>query len=103
MKNKKVSESEMQELIGVPKGTFSNWKRNKGQSYYRYIDTIADRLGVTMDYLVRGHETVNGSMTKEEIALLNDYRRLTPPGKRVILENIRLIVDGDCPKKNLQK
>lgn len=51
---------------------------------------------------MRGHETVNGSVTKEEIALLNDNYRLTVTGKRVISENIRLIVDGDC-SQNIYK
>ena len=42
------------------------------------------------------------SMTKEEIALLNEYRRLTLTGKRVISANIRLIVDTDC-SQNIYK
>ena len=100
MQKKRITEAEIQVLIGVPRGSFSNWKRNKGQSYYRYLDTIADRLGVTLDYLMRGHETVDGSMTKEEIELLTDYRRLPQEGKRVIADNIRLIVGrNDCSQK----
>lgn len=49
---------------------------------------------------MRGHETVDGSMTKEETELLSDYRRLPPDGKRVIADNIRLIVGrNDCSQK----
>ena len=92
MRKQRIPETEMQNLIGVPRGSFSNWKRNKGHSYYRYIDLIADRLGVTIDYLVRGHETREGSMTKEEIELINDYRKLPDHGKTIIAANIRLII-----------
>ena len=94
MQEKEISETEIQRLIGVPKGSFSNWKRNSGHSYYRYVDVIADRLGVTIDYLIRGHETFNGAMTEEEVEVLNNYRRLTPKGKKVIAENIKLIINS---------
>ena len=99
MKKENMTETEMQELIGVPKGSFSNWKRNQGHAFYKYIDIIADRLGVTIDYLIRGHETADGAMTKQEMDLLDNYRRLTPRGKKLISENIGMILGGQCKTK----
>ena len=56
MKEQKILDWEFIEYLGLSCGTFSNWRRYKGKSYYECIDKIANRLGVTIDYLVRGHE-----------------------------------------------
>ena len=100
MQQQKIPETEMQTTIGVPKGSFSNWKSDKGHSYYQHIDQIADRLGVTIDYLIRGHEKIGGAMTEAELELINDYRKLTTEGQKIIAANIKLIVSNyDCSQK----
>ena len=99
MKKENMAETEMQELIGVPKESFSNWKRNQGHAFYKYIDIIADRLDETIDYLIRGHETADGAVTKEEMKLLDNYRKLTPRGKKLISENIEMILGNQSEAK----
>ena len=84
MQRENVSETEMQEVMGVPKGAFSNWKREKGHSYFRYLDLAADRLGVSIDYLVRGHETTYAPVSTEEKELISNFRKLTTEEKDVI-------------------
>ena len=88
MKEQGITDVQMQEYIGVPKGTFSNWKRGIGRYFYAYIDQIADRLGVRIDYLVRGED-----LTHEENRLIHDFRILTPEARKIISANIKLIVD----------
>ena len=51
MREQEIQDQVLIEFLKLPRGTFSNWRRNKGKSYYEYIDKIADRLGVTIDYL----------------------------------------------------
>lgn len=51
MKEKRVTAYAMKDVLGVPHGSFSNWKRGKGKSFYEHIDMIADQLGVTIEYL----------------------------------------------------
>lgn len=63
-----------------------------GKSYYAYIDKIADRLGVSIDYLVRGYEI--GSLNGNEARLIGIFRKLSDQGKRVILENVELMAEG---------
>ncbi len=84
MQQQKITDLEMQEYLGIPRGTFSNWKRDKGKSYYQHIDRIADRLGVSIDYLVRGRESGSADLSPQEKELLASFRRI-PPDKRLVL------------------
>jgi transcriptional regulator with XRE-family HTH domain len=94
MKEKRITDLEMQEYLGLPRGAFSNWKRGMGRSYYEHISKIADRLEVTIDYLVRGEDVKTDSLTHDEIELISDFRKMTKEGKKIIASNIKLIVGG---------
>jgi len=92
MKEKRMTAVAMEELLGVPHGAFSNWKRGKGKSYYEHIERIADLLGVSIDYLVRGEDVANESLSQQEAELLRMYRQLSDDAKDVILKNVRLLL-----------
>ena len=53
-----------------------------GKSYYEHIAAIADRLGVTIDYLVRGEELSVDSLTHNERELIENYRLLDDERKK---------------------
>ena len=91
MKEKRVSAVEMEDLLKVSRGSFSNWKRGKGKSFYEHIDRIADRLGVSIDYLVRGNEIKSDSLSSCEKELVECYRRLSDDAKDVLIQNARLL------------
>ena len=91
MKEKRITDLEMQEYLGLPRGAFSNWKRGMGRSYYEHISKIADRLEVTIDYLIRGEDMKTDSLSHQETELISDFRKLTSEGKK-IAANIKLII-----------
>ena len=91
MKEQGVTAVGMEDLLGVPRGSFSNWKRGMGKSYYEHIDKIADRLGVTIDYLVRGQEIKTDALSSQEMDLVEGFRSLTDEAKDVMLKNVRLL------------
>lgn len=91
MKNQGITAVSMEDLLGVPRGAFSNWKRGMGKSYYEHIDKIADRLGVTIDYLVRGKEIKSDTLSSQEIVLVERFRVLSDEAKDVIVRNVRLL------------
>ena len=93
MKEQKIQDQVLIEFLKLPRGTFLNWRRNKGKSYYEYIDKIADRLGVTIDYLVRGHENKSDSLTSQETGLIDNYRKLTDEGRKIISANVKLLAE----------
>lgn len=98
MKEQHISDTEMQEYLCVPKGTFSNWKRGKGKSYYEYIDRFADRLNVTIEYLVRGEERRDSTYPYNEKDLIEKYRLLSSEGKEVISATIKLLINVERGK-----
>ena len=99
MKEKSISDIEMQEYLGIPKGTFSNWKRLKGKSYYQHIDKISEKLGVSINFLVRGEDLLGFELTEEEKELLVNYRLLAEDGKKIVFDSARLLPHFDENKK----
>ena len=91
MKEQRISDVEMQNYLAIPKGTFSNRRRCRGKSYYQYIDKIADRLGVSIDYLVRGRKDAAFDLTEAEEELISNYRKLRDEAKRIVSESARLL------------
>lgn len=94
MKEQKIQDQEMKSYLDLSRGTFSNWRRNNGRSYYEHIDKIADRLGVTIDYLIRGENIKTDSLSHQETELLNNYRKLTNEGKDVVSATVKLLADN---------
>ena len=87
MKSQGITELEMEQKIGATRRSFSNWKRGKGRSYFEYIDKLADQLGVSIDYLVRGEDIKKDFLNHDEIILINNFRKLSPDEKKHIIEN----------------
>ena len=78
MRDNKIQDQEMIEYLGLTRGTFGNWKRDKGRSYYAYIDKIADRLCVPIDYLIRGKQKKARDLRTKRLVWWNhtdDYQK----------------------------
>lgn len=93
MNKNNITAVQMEEYLGVSKGSFGNWKRGIGKLYYAYIDKIADRLGVTIDYLVRGEDMKSDSLSHTETELIENFRKLSKEGKEIVSANVRLLAD----------
>ena len=91
MKEQKIQDKELIDFLGLPRGAFANWRRDNGNAYYRYIDKISDRLGVTIDYLRRGHDIKTASLTRQETELIDNYRILTGEAQKVVSANVKLL------------
>lgn len=61
------------------------------KSYYEHIDKIADRLGVTIDYLVRGKKIKTDALSSQEMDLVEGFRNLTDEPRDVMMKNVRLL------------
>ena len=91
MKERKIQDQEMIEYLGLTRGTFSNWRRDKGKSYYEHIDRIADMLGVSIDFLIRGEEIESDALSRQETELVEAYRQSSDEAKEIMLKNARLL------------
>ena len=93
MKEMKIQDQEMISFLGLSKGTFANWRRNNGRSYYEHIDKIADRLGVSIDFLIRGEDLKTDSLSHQEYELIENFRKLTEKGKKVVSAGTKLLAE----------
>ena len=51
LKKQGKKQKDLTDYLGLGKNTFSNWKAGHNNSYLKYINQIADFLGVSSDYL----------------------------------------------------
>ena len=93
---KGIEQKEIIEYLKLPRGTFSNWIRNKSHSYYEYISDIATFLGVSKCYLITGDDDaymddINGCLSKEDIELVKMYHELKPAAQKTVKDMIMLV------------
>ena len=68
---------ELCEKLNIRTSTMSTWKARTNDPPARYMKTIADFFGVSLDYLMTGREApVRKTTTVEEEELLELFRRL---------------------------
>ncbi len=68
----------LEQLLGLSRGTYSNWRLGKSKSYLKQIDMIAEFLNVSPNYLLRGIEDApeSGSKSPIEDEMLRVFRKL---------------------------
>lgn len=65
---KKYSQKEFAEILGVKPQRISEWKRGLSNSYQKYIPQIAEALGTTTEYLLTG----SGPKSRDQIVMAGD-------------------------------
>lgn len=93
MNEQKIQDQEMISYLELSRGTFANWRRNNGRSYYEHIDKIADRLDVTIDYLIRGEDLKTNSLSHQEYELIENFRKLNKNEKEVVSAGTKLLAE----------
>lgn len=73
---------ELCDKLSIRTSTMSTWKSRTNDPPAKYMKTIADFLGVSLEYLMTGQEApVRKNTTQEEDDLLALYRSLPEPKK----------------------
>lgn len=84
---KKYSQKEFAEILGVKPQRISEWKRGLSNSYQKYLPQIAEALGTTTEYLLTGKKEpapTNGDGLSE--------------ARRKLLEAVDDLTDEQCEK-----
>ena len=76
-------EKDLLRSVNLKDTTFNRWKFENSKSFMQHIDGIADYLGVSIDYLVRGYET--DGFVAEEKGIIDTYRKLSRKRQEMIL------------------
>ena len=71
-----LTEKSLLEFLGTSNSFFNAWKYKNVKSYVKYIDRIAEYLGVEKDYLLEGTDSyVNtDTLTATEIKIVGLFR-----------------------------
>ena len=92
IREKGLRQQDVTNYLGIKNNAFTRWKYDNGKSYIKYLDDIANFLGVTRQYLLEG---VNKSgfdeiLSPEEKAIIKGYRKLNMGDRKCIANMIIL-------------
>lgn len=83
MKEKKITQAELANAIGIAQPTIGHWKTRGTTPPMEYLPTICKVLGVSWEYLVTGEETEQ-HLTSEEKYMVEQFRKVLPEGQKNI-------------------
>ena len=90
MKEKGVSQQDVAQYLGLGNGAFTKWKYDNGKSYMKHLNGIADYLGVSRTYLLKGVNEVENDekLSQKEQKLVEVLRELKKAEQDMFLRQI---------------
>lgn len=78
MREKRISQRELVEYLGLANGTFTSWKYKDGKSYMSHMDRIAEYPGISKVYLTCGEDEQirRDTITRSEVEIIRMLRDL---------------------------
>ena len=97
LKSRSVKQNELTDHLGLSNGIFTKWKYDGGESYMKYIDSIADFLHVSKEYLLYGgnEDCIKFEIMPSEIELIKKYRKLSDNQRSYISDGIDLFINSN--------
>ena len=83
-----ITQAELVAHLGLPLGTYTNWKLGRSRNFCEYIEAIADYLSIDIGWLVTGKAST-GAINQQEQLLLETYRRLNVEKQEAVLQNMK--------------
>lgn len=101
LEEKKVTQVDLMNYLGVNKGVFTHWKSGRSQSYNRYLVQIAEFFGVSVSELTGEETNVNAPVylddeTRELVDALRkrpEMRTLFKVSRNASKEDVEMAVD----------
>ena len=84
MKEKGYDQKTFAEQLGIRAQIITDWKKGTTTSYTRYIQRIAELLGVSADYLLTGQESATAA-DPDLAAALAQFEKLTPEQRAKVI------------------
>ncbi|MBQ6779918.1 MAG: helix-turn-helix transcriptional regulator [Treponema sp.] len=85
------TEYQLAEKSGLPQSTISSWYRKNQIPTVPSLEKICDAFGVTLSQFFAEASAQVVSLTKEQVALLHEWNRLTKKQKNIILTLLKEI------------
>ncbi len=99
--SKGVSQQMLAEIVGVSQQSINKYEKQKIEPDISTLTAMADYFGTTVDYLI-GHTPASGpgdpqqelELSKDELGLVLDMRKLTAEEKKSILLVVKNYLQG---------
>ncbi len=82
---KKVTKTELAEVLKIRRPTLSEWKKNGVIPPADIMLKIAEYLNVSVEWLVTGKEKEKDAISQEETKVLEYYKQLSQEQKEMVL------------------
>ena len=78
MKEKGANQQDVAQYLGLGNGTFTKWKYDNGKSYMKHLNKIAEYLGASRTYFLKGTNEVekDEKLSQKEQKLIEVFREL---------------------------
>lgn len=96
----KISPQKLGKLINISPATFTKWKNGTPPNSDRLLQ-IADYFGVSTDYLL-GRSVSDPELPDDEKELIQNYRKLSDEGKRIIRNQVKAALPEEVPTKTAE-
>ncbi len=93
MKDRGVTDKELEEHLGIGKGMVSHWKYGGRNTYLRYINAICDFLETNPNYIFRGVTEDSKELNPIEEDILRMLRMVDEPKQKHIRQELRLFTE----------
>lgn len=99
LEQQRLEQKEFANKLGLSDKVVSAWKTGRAKSYTKYLPTIAQVLGTTVEYLVSGVESIeqtmkDSSLSEEEQLLVALFRQLPTEQHDIVLRMLHGAING---------
>nr|DAY28123.1 MAG TPA: Repressor protein CI [Caudoviricetes sp.] len=89
MKMRNITDKQLTKDIGINKSAVTDWKTGKTKSYKKYIEKIADYLGVSSDYLLGRSDDPLPPVDMKDVTIVKEsYVGPLDPAEKEWLESV---------------
>ncbi len=88
MKNKRISQKSITDLLGLNQSIFTQWKKGENTSYLKHISKIAEYLEVSTDYLLGNEQKEKSSpqLSDKDLKGLELFKQLKDEDKEFFIK-----------------
>ena len=100
LKKKGVRAYDVSKETGISSSVFTDWKKGRYTPKADKLQKIADYFGVSLEYMMTGSEASSMDLSKDEVDIILDYRKLNSNGKSMLLAQLRMISNDELYTKD---
>lgn len=99
-KSRNITPNKLAKELNFSNAIATAWKKGSPPNTERLIK-IADYFGVSTDYLL-GRSGADPELPEDEKELIQNYRKLSDEGKRIIRNQVKAAVPEEVPMKTVE-